>query len=203
MKEKTLVLFSGGQDSTVCLLMAISKYGKENVEAISYIYNQKNRTDIECAKSICRKLGIKQHIYDIGIIKNIAETNNFEGRNLLLVSLAAIYASTHKFNQISIGVAAEDVIGSVSHPDCSLEFVEALKKCLSIALDTQLELLTPLIKLKKEEIWKLADEMGYLDFVKEETFSCWNNGTVHCMKCRACELRFEGLMKYERIKYGK
>lgn len=203
MNDKVLVLFSGGQDSTVCLLMAINSYGKDNVEAISYIYNQEYRKDIECSKKICSLLDIKQHIFDIGVIRTLAETSDFEGRNLLLTSLAAIYANTHNFNKIVIGIAAEDVIGSVSHPDCSIEFINRFQDCLTIALDSKIEVITPLITSRKEEIWKIADELGYLELVKKETFSCWNKADKHCMVCRSCELRFNGLLKYERIKYGK
>ena len=154
MSKKALVLLSGGQDSTVCLLIAIRMFGNENVEAISYIYNHNYRKDIECSKRICKLLNIKQHIFDISIIREIAESNSFEGRNLLLISMAAIFANTHSFNQIFIGVTADDVLGSVIHPDCSIEFVDSLKKCLAISLDSPIEVITPLIYSNKKDIWK-------------------------------------------------
>lgn len=121
--DKVLVILSGGQDSTTCLLMAIDKYKKENVFAISFIYDNKYRKDIECARQICKELDIKHVIYDIGVLQDISRSNNFEGRNLILISLASIYANANKINTILIGLA-----GNSTHPDCSMEFFESIKK---------------------------------------------------------------------------
>lgn len=203
MNNKAIVLFSGGQDSTVCLLMAINEYGEENVEAISFTYNHQYRKDINCAIKICEKLGINHKIYDLGIVHDIANSNNIEGRNLILVSLVAVYAKVHEIGNIILGVAAEDTKGGIVHSDCSVEFVICLEKCIQIAIDENIRILTPLIKLTKKDIWKIADELGYLDLVKHETFSCWESQEKHCMKCKSCELRYVGLQEYERIKKWK
>ena len=54
---KAVVLFSGGVDSTTCLGMAIDKYGKENVIALSISYGQKHLKEIEASDKICGLLG--------------------------------------------------------------------------------------------------------------------------------------------------
>ena len=130
--EKAVVIFSGGQDSTTCLLYAIKKYSKENVVAISYTYNNAYRKDIECAKNICNKLGVKHVIYDAGIIQNISEFTNIEGRNLFLVSFAAIYAQKNNIYDIILGITKSDTNNgnNIIHTDCSIKFVKSLEETL-------------------------------------------------------------------------
>lgn len=193
--DKALVILSGGQDSTTCLLMAINKYKSENVYAISFTYNNKYRKDVECAKRICKQLNIKHEIYDIGVLQDIAKNNNFEGRNLILISLATIYASNNGINNVICGLA-----GNSTHTDCSTEFYENVKSTIKIAVGNDINIDAPLIKLTKSEIWKIADELGYLKFVEDETFSCWNRQDKHCKECLSCKMRFDGLSKYLKSK---
>jgi 7-cyano-7-deazaguanine synthase len=198
--EKVVVLFSGGQDSTVCLLMAIEKYTKENVEAISFIYNNEYRKDIDCAVRICKKLNVKHTIYDAGVLHNIANNNNVEGRNLVLMSLSAIYAQVHNITNIMVGVALDDIKCDCPHPDCSVEFIESLQETIMKASGCGINIIAPLVNLKKVDIWRLADELGYLEFVKKETFSCYISEEKHCKNCISCKLRFESLEDYMRLK---
>lgn len=193
--ENAVVILSGGQDSTTCLLMAINKYKKENVIAISYIYNNKYRKDIECAKNICHELNIKHEIFDIGVLQDISKTNNFEGRNLFLISLAVIYAKSNNIKNVIVGLAANSI-----HPDCSEEFLEQLKKVISLGISDKIKIEAPLINKEKSDIWKIADEMGRFDFIKNKTFSCWNSQTESCGKCLSCKSRNEGMKKYLNLK---
>lgn len=193
--DKALVILSGGQDSTTCLLMAINKYKRENVYAISFVYNGKYRRDIECAKQICKELNIKHEIYDIGVLQDITKSNNFEGRNLILISLATIYANINEINNVICGLA-----NNSSHPDCSIDFFESLKNTIKIAIGNDINIEAPLIKLDKSEIWECADKLGYLEFIKDKTFSCWDRQDKHCRKCLSCKMRFDGLSKYLKSK---
>ncbi len=193
--DKALVILSGGQDSTTCLLMAINKFGNKNVYAMSFVYNNKYRRDIECAKQICKELNIKHEIYDIGVLQDIAKSNDFEGRNLILISLAAIYANTNGINNVICGLA-----GNSSHPDCTTEFFENLKNTIKIAIGNNINIEAPIIKLDKSEIWEIADKLGYLEFIEDKTFSCWNRQDKHCKECLSCKMRFEGLSKYLKFK---
>ena len=69
-KDKAVVVFSGGQDSTTCLFWAIKQF--EEVEAVTFDYNQRHKAEIECAKNITSELGIKHHILDMSSIKSIS-----------------------------------------------------------------------------------------------------------------------------------
>lgn len=190
--EKAIIILSGGQDSTTCLLMAIKEYKKDNIEAISYIYNKKYRKDVECAKNICKKLNVKHTIFDAGVIQTMGKSNNVEGRNLILISLACMYAQTQNIHNIIIGLA-----GNSTHPDCTIDFVKELQKTIKVATNYDINIITPLINLKKREIWEIADKLGCLEFVENETYSCWNSQDEHCMKCLSCKMRFEGLEEYK------
>ena len=72
--RKALVIFSGGQDSTTCLLQAIADYGRENVETISFQYGQRHSIELDKAKWIAKDLGVKQTVIDTSVIKQT--TNN-------------------------------------------------------------------------------------------------------------------------------
>ena len=113
--RKALVVMSGGQDSTTCLFWAIEKYGRENVSAIGFDYGQRHKKELQCADEICRDAGIAYEIIPTPIINQLSANsltrpeipveeekpegtppNSFvEGRNLLFLSYAAIYAKTH------------------------------------------------------------------------------------------------------------
>ena len=65
VSEQALGIFSGGQDSTTCLLQAIAQYGANQVQAISFVYGQRHAIELDCAKQIAEELGIKQVIIDL------------------------------------------------------------------------------------------------------------------------------------------
>ena len=109
--RKALVIFSGGQDSTTCLLQAIANYGRENVETISFQYGQRHAIELEKAKWIAEDLGVKQTVIDTSVIKQTTNNaliddsqeitatketdypNTFvDGRNMLFLLLAGCYA---------------------------------------------------------------------------------------------------------------
>ena len=108
--RKALVIFSGGQDSTTCLIQAIAEYGVENVEAVTFQYGQRHAIELEKARWIAQDLGVKQTLIDTSVIKSITHNalmdanadieqkdgelpNTFvDGRNALFLLYAAIYA---------------------------------------------------------------------------------------------------------------
>ncbi|WP_239660548.1 7-cyano-7-deazaguanine synthase [Oligella urethralis] len=69
--EQALVIFSGGQDSTTCLLQALVHYGPNQVQAISFIYGQRHAIELDCARAIAEELGVKQHILDLSLMAQI------------------------------------------------------------------------------------------------------------------------------------
>ena len=68
--DEAVVILSGGQDSTTCLLWAKKKYKK--VFAVSFDYNQRHIKELECAKEICDELGVEHRILDMELLNQLA-----------------------------------------------------------------------------------------------------------------------------------
>ncbi|RFM19066.1 7-cyano-7-deazaguanine synthase QueC [Clostridium botulinum] len=204
-KEKAIVVFSGGQDSTTCLFWAKKKY--KEVIAVSFDYNQKHKLELECAKDICKKYNIEHKILDLNLLNQLAPNsltrqditvdksapkegvpNSFvDGRNLLFLSFVAVFAKQRGINAIITGVSQSDFSG---YPDCRDVFIKSLNVTLNLAMDYEFEILTPLMWINKAETWKMAYDLGVLDIVKEETLTCYNGIKADgCGECPACKLR--------------
>ena len=130
---KAVVVFSGGQDSTTCLFWAKQKY--EEVIALSFDYGQKHVKELECAKKICKKHGIEHHILDMALLNQLAPNsltradievdheapeegtpNSFvDGRNMLFLTFAAVFAKQRNIHVLVTGVSQSDFSG---YPDC-------------------------------------------------------------------------------------
>ena len=212
-KEKAVVVFSGGQDSTTCLFWAKKRY--KEVIAVSFDYGQKHSLELECAKDICKKYDVEHHIMDLNLLNQLAPKsltrfdikvdkkkeedklpNSFvDGRNMLFLTFVAVFAKQRGINTIITGVSQSDFSG---YPDCRDVFIKSLNVTLNLAMDYQFEVLTPLMWIDKAETWKLADDLGVLDIVKNETLTCYNgikgNG---CGECPACTLRKNGYLKFK------
>ncbi len=214
--EKAVVVFSGGQDSTTCLYWAI-KHFKE-VEAVTFNYNQRHRLEIEVAESIARELMIKHTILDMSLLNQLAPnaltrdniqieqkdrelpTTFVDGRNLLFLSFAAILAKQSVARHIITGVCETDFSG---YPDCRDVFIKSLNVTLNLAMDYQFVIHTPLMWLNKAETWKLADQLGVLDYIRNKTLTCYNGIIADgCGTCPACLLRKKGLDEYLSMKEG-
>jgi 7-cyano-7-deazaguanine synthase len=213
--EKAVVVFSGGQDSTTCLFWAKEKFA--DVTAVTFDYNQRHSTEIECAKNITKELGINHHILDMSLLNQLApnaltrddiEVKEGEngglpstfvpGRNLLFLSFAGVLASQIGAKHIVTGVCETDFSG---YPDCRDIFIKSLNVTLNLSMDEPFVIHTPLMWLNKAETWELADELGAFDFVREKTLTCYN-GIVSdgCGECPACKLRQKGLEEYLKVR---
>ena len=117
-----------------------------------------------------------------------------DGRNLLFLSFAAILAKQLGYHHIVTGVCQTDFSG---YPDCRDVFVKSLNVTLNLAMDYPFVIHTPLMWLDKKETWKLADELGYFEYVRDKTLTCYNGimGSG-CGECPACRLRNRGLELY-------
>lgn len=212
-KEKAVVVFSGGQDSTTCLFWAKKRF--KEVIAVSFDYNQKHKLELECAKDICKKYNVEHHILDLNLLNQLAPNsltrqdikvdksspengvpNSFvDGRNMLFLSFVAVFAKQRGINTIITGVSQSDFSG---YPDCRDVFIKSLNVTLNLAMDYEFEVLTPLMWIDKAETWKMAYDLGVLDIVKNETLTCYNgikgNG---CGDCPSCKLRKNGYLKFK------
>ncbi|MDR3349433.1 MAG: 7-cyano-7-deazaguanine synthase QueC [Acidaminococcales bacterium] len=214
---KAVVVFSGGQDSATCLLQAISLRGAENVEALSFSYGQKHELELEAAQSIAKELKVRHTVMDAGLLGQIAQSallkgggeikqgNKYpntvvDGRNMLFLFLAAVYAKSKDVKDIVAGVCQTDFSG---YPDCRDIFVKSLNVTLNLAMDYEFRLITPLMWLSKKQTWALADSLGRLEFIRARTHSCYNNVRGGCGSCPACMLRERGYREYAAEKEAK
>lgn len=211
--SKAVVVFSGGQDSTTCLVQALSQF--DEVHAITFDYGQRHSEEIEVAKALTSELGCASHkIMDVSLLGELAISaltrdaipvshelmdnglpNTFvPGRNILFLTLAGIYAYQLGADTVITGVCETDFSG---YPDCRNDFIKAMEQALNLGMDKQLEIRTPLMWLNKAETWALADRYGKLELVRNHTLTCYNGIRGDgCGDCPACHLRKRGLEDY-------
>ncbi|ELJ8586421.1 7-cyano-7-deazaguanine synthase QueC [Vibrio cholerae] len=211
--KKAIVVFSGGQDSTTCLVQALKEF--DEVHAITFDYGQRHKLEIEVAQQLAKQLGVTAHkVMDVSLLNELAISsltrddipvshelqanglpNSFvPGRNILFLTLAGIYAYQIGATTVITGVCETDFSG---YPDCRDEFVQAMNQALAKGMDLPLMIRTPLMWLNKAETWALADQLGALDLVRHQTLTCYN-GLIGdgCGECPACGLRQAGLKAY-------
>lgn len=215
-KEKAVVVFSGGQDSTTCLFWAKKHFAE--VEAVTFDYNQRHRLEIDVAASIAKELNVPHTVLDMSLLNQLAPnaltrsdiaieqkegqlpSTFVDGRNLLFLSFAAVLAKQKGARHLVTGVCETDFSG---YPDCRDVFIKSLNVTLNLAMDYEFVIHTPLMWLNKAETWKLADELGALEFVRNKTLTCYNGIIADgCGECPACVLRKRGLDQYMNEKKG-
>ncbi|AST78750.1 TPA: 7-cyano-7-deazaguanine synthase QueC [Citrobacter farmeri] len=212
--KRAVVVFSGGQDSTTCLVQALHQY--DEVHCVTFDYGQRHRAEIDIARDLALKLGARAHkVLDVTLLSELAVSsltrdnipvpdyepdadgipNTFvPGRNILFLTLAAIYAYQVKAEAVITGVCETDFSG---YPDCRNDFVEALNHAIKLGMAKDICFETPLMWIDKAETWALADYWGKLDLVREETLTCYNGIKGDgCGHCAACNLRANGLNHY-------
>lgn len=211
-KDTALVVFSGGQDSTTCLFWAKREF--KRVVALSFLYGQKHEKEVDLARQIALKAGVDFEVMDVSFIGGLGRNsltdtsmqmdeempeggvpNTFvPGRNLFFLSIAAVYAREQGINHIVTGVSQTDFSG---YPDCRDAFIKSLNVTLNLAMDEQFVLHTPLMWIDKAQTWALADELGVLELIRNETLTCYNGVQGDgCGHCPACTLRRQGLETY-------
>jgi len=215
-QEKAVVVFSGGQDSTTCLFWALQHFSE--VETVTFHYGQRHAEELDCAADIAKELGVKHHVLDMGLLNQLAPnaltrsnidieakdgelpTTFVDGRNLLFLSFAAVLAKGIGAKHIVTGVCETDFSG---YPDCRDVFVKSLNVTLNLAMDYPFVIDTPLMWLDKAEAWRLADDLGAFDFVRERTLTCYNGIIADgCGECPSCQLRRRGLEQYLERREG-
>jgi 7-cyano-7-deazaguanine synthase len=210
--KKALVLMSGGQDSTTCLFWAKSKF--ESVEAVGFNYGQRHKLELELAGKIAMEAGVNYYIAKISTLSDVSQNaltvgsidveesvmdgnppnTLVEGRNMLFLTYAAIYAKSKGISDLVMGVSQTDYS---NYPDCREQFVRSAENSLSLAMDYQFTIHTPLMWRTKAETWQMADELGVLDIIKNKTLTCYK-GIIGdgCENCPACKLRKKGWEEY-------
>ena len=186
--KKALVLFSGGQDSTTCLFWAKQHFAQ--VEALGFRYGQKHDVELKQAALIADLAEVPFNVVDItGLLSGSALTEHDKdvtakhelnenlpasfvpGRNALFLAIASSYAYTRSISDIIGGMCQTDFSG---YPDCRRVFADSLQTTMSLALDQDVRVHTPLMYLTKAETWKLANDLGVLSIVRDHSHTDYN-----------------------------
>jgi 7-cyano-7-deazaguanine synthase len=207
--NRALVVLSGGQDSTTCLFWAVDRFGRGNVSSITFDYGQKHRIELECARDVAAAAGVQNVCLPIDTFAalggdaltdaTIAVSDDKDdetelpvtfvpGRNLIFLTFAAAHAYRHGIRHLVTGVAQTDYSG---YPDCREETIAALQKAISLGMDREFVLHTPLMHRSKKETVELAVRLGGLEAMVL-THTCYNGRRPPCGECQACRLRAKG-----------
>lgn len=208
---KALVLSSGGVDSTTALGLAVSRYGKENVIALSVSYGQKHDKEILAATAVAEYYGVEQLFLDLSLIfqysncsllqqstedipkesyaEQIEQTKGEKPvstyvpfRNGLFLSSAASIALSKECDVIYYGAHADDSAG-FAYPDCSPEFNNAMNEAIWEGSGHQLRIEAPFVNVSKAEVVKTGLALGV---PYELTWSCYEGGERPCGTCGTC-----------------
>lgn len=223
-QSAALVLFSGGQDSSIALAWALSRHAR--VETVVFDYGQRHAIELQTRQALLAalaspKLG-RDHFVDLralGAVSDTALTREtaiatgdhglpttfVPGRNLIFLTMAAAVAYGSGLGVLVGGMCETDFSG---YPDCRHETLEAQMNALRLGMDCDLALETPLMAMSKAESWRFAEKIGgraLVDLIVEHSHSCYlgERGARHdwgygCGACPACELRAQGWRDYER-----
>ena len=219
IEEPALVVFSGGQDSTTCLIWALKKF--KNVSAITFNYKQRHNVEIECAKNIIEILNSRKDIQldwlnDKNVIDHIIVDISFLSRLLktaMIQDLEIKYdndtglpttfvpgrnilfltiATSYAYQKkIRHMVAGVCQTDYSGYPDCRDATIRSLQATLKLGLDYDIIIHTPLMWKNKAETIKLMQDLGGFDLFKY-THTCYKGERPACGECFACELRLRG-----------
>lgn len=213
---KALVLLSGGMDSATALGLAVNKYGKENVIALSVSYGQKHDRENEASIVVAKHYGVEHIFLDLSKIfqysncsllkqstesipeksyaEQIKQTSDGKPvstyvpfRNGLFLSSAASIALSKDCSVIYYGAHADDSTG-FAYPDCSIVFHNAMNEAIWEGSGHQLRIEAPFVNISKTEVVRMG--LG-LSVPYELTWSCYEGGEEPCGKCGTCIDRAE------------
>jgi 7-cyano-7-deazaguanine synthase len=210
-----LVLFSGGQDSTVCLAWALERYA--HVETVGFAYGQRHAVELN-QRPVVRSEIISRfprwaprlahdHVLELSTLGQISDTaltrevqfemtaaglpNTFvPGRNLLFFTYAAALGYRRGIRTLVGGMCETDFSG---YPDCRDATLQSLARSISLGMDTSFTIETPLMWIDKAGTWAMADTLGgspLVGVIVEYTHTCYtpNRTSMHPwgVGCGAC-----------------
>lgn len=203
--DAAVVLLSGGQDSTTCLVWAKRRFSR--IEAVTIDYGQRHRIELDAAFSIAKVANVPHRIVtcnsftdlggnaltddiDVEDPKSSAELPNtfVPGRNLIFLTLAAAYAYQRGISELVCGVCQTDYSG---YPDCREQTMQAVQQTLRLGMDAPFTIHAPLMHLTKAQTVLLMRDLGGLDLLKH-SHTCYNGERPPCGTCPACKLRAKG-----------
>jgi len=202
MREKTLLILSGGMDSSTLLYHLLDMGHK--VEALSFDYLQRHRRELDSAKRICELTNVPHEILQIPALTGSALTfdkdvphGHYEeesmkdtvvpNRNMVMLAHAASTAIARGHDNVAYGCHHGD---HAIYPDCRAEFVAAMSQAFALCDWKEIKLLTPFLTWDKGAIARRGAE---LEVPFELTWTCYEGGEEPCGKCGACVERAEAM----------
>jgi 7-cyano-7-deazaguanine synthase len=207
--NQSLIVLSGGQDSTTCLYWAIDRWGRENIQTLTFDYGQRHRVELEAARDVAEFAGVSNFVLSIDTLRvlggNALTANDVSvrpeldphtnlpntfvpGRNLIFLTYAAAFAYQRDIRHLVTGVAQTDYSG---YPDCRDATIRSLEQTIRLGMEYEITIHTPLMHRSKAETVKMADELGAIDAMAL-THTCYNGQRPPCGICPACTLRAKG-----------
>ena len=196
--DTALVLFSGGQDSTVCLAWALQRFG--HVETVGFDYGQRHRAELDVRPRIRERMAAlrpdwaarlsEDHVIKIDALAAISETaltrdvaieiadtglptTFVPGRNLVFFAFAGALAYRRGARHLVAGMCETDYSG---YPDCRDDTIKAMQLALMLGMDRLLTIHTPLMWIDKAATFSLAQEIGgdaFVELLVVETHTCY------------------------------
>jgi 7-cyano-7-deazaguanine synthase len=196
--ETALVLFSGGQDSTVCLAWALERFSR--VETVGFDYGQRHAIELSVRARLREKMSAlnsgwaarlgNDHMIKLDALAAISDTaltrqtaieiadsglptTFVPGRNLMFFCFAGALAYRRGARHLVAGMCETDYSG---YPDCRDETIKAMQVALTLGLDKRVAIHTPLMWIDKAQTFILAVEIGgnaFLDLLIEDSHSCY------------------------------
>ena len=215
-KVKAVVVLSGGQDSALALALAVRRYGADGIAAITFSYGQRHAVEVKFARRLAKRFGIAAHkVVSLGFYSQLTmnalldhnakierrrgakcPTTVVEGRNAFFLLAASVWAKSFGATEVHIGVSEADSSG---YPDCRAGFIRSQERTICLALDWPMKIIAPFMRKTKADEWALADELGILDIIRNETVTCYNGIPGDgCGTCPACRLRANGYREFLR-----
>lgn len=217
-----VVILSGGMDSSIATRLCVEKYGNQNVTALTFDYNQKQKVEIKKASEITEKLKIDHKILDLSILGEInkgfsanvdtkikmpsikdvlgdpAPLTYVANRNMILMAIAASYAETIKITNIVMGLQVHD---QYCYHDTTETFIRKVNDVLSENRKCSIKISAPFYNFsKKDELELLLMLDGSLDLLKH-TITCYNPNKLgeSCGKCPSCSERINAFMTLKKV----
>jgi 7-cyano-7-deazaguanine synthase len=196
--QVALVLFSGGQDSTVCLAWALERFGR--VETIGFDYGQRHKVELQARARVRERLpGLRAawrerlgadevvRLDALAALSNTALTREtaieiadsglpttfVPGRNLIFFAFAGALAYRRGARHLVAGMCETDFSG---YPDCRDDTVKAMQLALNLGMDRRFVIHTPLMWIDKAATFALAHELGgeaFIELLVEDTHTCY------------------------------
>ncbi len=204
---KTVLVYSGGMDSTTLLYDLVHK--GDDVRAVSFDYGQRHIKELKCAAKICKKINVPHVIINLRSVNKLMGGSSLtskkiavpEGhyedksmrstvvpnRNMVFISLAIAYAVSLKFDRIALAVHAGD---HAIYPDCRPEFIKKVDEVSKVANYESIDVYAPYINKSKGDIAKIGQRLG-VPF--DKTWTCYKGLSKPCGKCGSCVERAEAL----------